>query len=264
MYCDKFLTFCLPVLYGCFETELFLLDCERSQLIMVSPLVHSSLIQIKSHAQKVLKRQEAGDNIFRRLEEHCARLHALLCDAHARLGLEPPTVADVTSKATASDGGRTMQPALGKRRRQSSTNTHQQHDNPAAAADKQQPPQEQQQQPPKKKGATEHIMAASALCQLAGPEDEEKDEADEPVTLATGHQAKTATTLTTATATTTTTETTPPQERAQESVALADAAAAATSTVDARRAEATGDGSVEDGAAVLEKPLGMESFQEDA
>jgi len=32
-------------------------------------LPHRSLVQIKSHAQKVLKRQEAGDDIFRKLED---------------------------------------------------------------------------------------------------------------------------------------------------------------------------------------------------
>jgi len=208
-----------------------------------------------------MKRQEAGDQIFHRLEEHCGRLHALLCEAHARLGLEPPTVAEVTNGTVAPDGGRTMQPALGKRRRSSSTNTHH-HDgtNTAAAAadadadaddddmDIEQPiPQEEQQQPPKKKGATEHIMAASALCQLAGPEDEDEEkEADEPVAITLGYQPTTAMVAKT--------ETAPPQEQSQESAALA---AAAMPTVDASRTETAGESSIRDGAAV-ESPAGME------
>ena len=48
----------------------------------------SSLIQIKSHAQKVLKSDE---DVFRRLDEHKARLDILLARAHARLGGEPAT-----------------------------------------------------------------------------------------------------------------------------------------------------------------------------
>ncbi|KAL3918473.1 MAG: hypothetical protein SGARI_007460 [Bacillariaceae sp.] len=36
-------------------------------------LPHRSLVQIKSHAQKVLKRQEGGEDIFRKLEETDSR-----------------------------------------------------------------------------------------------------------------------------------------------------------------------------------------------
>ena len=45
-----------------------------------------SLIQIKSHAQKVLK---SDDDIFRRLDEHKTRVELLVARAHARLGGEP-------------------------------------------------------------------------------------------------------------------------------------------------------------------------------
>jgi hypothetical protein len=48
------------------------------------------LVQIKSHAQKVLKRQEEGENIFRRLDENKARLDQLVFRVHQRLGGEPP------------------------------------------------------------------------------------------------------------------------------------------------------------------------------
>lgn len=49
---------------------------ERNQLIKCSTFINAvyfplcrSLVQIKSHAQKVLKRQEAGDDIFRILQD---------------------------------------------------------------------------------------------------------------------------------------------------------------------------------------------------
>jgi len=44
-------------------------------------LPHRSLVQIKSHAQKVLKRQQAGENIFRRLEENRCEIDNLVMQA---------------------------------------------------------------------------------------------------------------------------------------------------------------------------------------
>ena len=40
-----------------------------------------SLVQIKSHAQKVLKRMEAGENVFRRLEENYSLVDNLVVQA---------------------------------------------------------------------------------------------------------------------------------------------------------------------------------------
>ena len=40
-----------------------------------------SLVQIKSHAQKVLKRLEAGENVFRRLEENYSIVDSLIVQA---------------------------------------------------------------------------------------------------------------------------------------------------------------------------------------
>jgi hypothetical protein len=40
-----------------------------------------SLVQIKSHAQKVLKRLEAGENVFRRLDENSAIVDSLILQA---------------------------------------------------------------------------------------------------------------------------------------------------------------------------------------
>jgi hypothetical protein len=45
------------------------------------------LIQIKSHAQKVLKRAESGENVFRRLEENPVRTDSLVAKIHADLGI---------------------------------------------------------------------------------------------------------------------------------------------------------------------------------
>mmetsp|Transcript_34688 Transcript_34688/g.81806 ORF Transcript_34688/g.81806 Transcript_34688/m.81806 type:complete len:276 (+) Transcript_34688:67-894(+) len=44
-------------------------------------LPQRSLVQIKSHAQKVLKRQQAGENIFRRLEENYSDIDNLVVQA---------------------------------------------------------------------------------------------------------------------------------------------------------------------------------------
>ncbi|GKY93964.1 hypothetical protein MPSEU_000363300 [Mayamaea pseudoterrestris] len=53
-------------------------------------LPQRSLIQIKSHAQKVLKREAAGENVMRRLDENKPRVELLVGRAHARLGGPPP------------------------------------------------------------------------------------------------------------------------------------------------------------------------------
>jgi hypothetical protein len=42
---------------------------------------NSSLVQIKSHAQKVLKRLESGENVFRRLEENYSVVDSLIVQA---------------------------------------------------------------------------------------------------------------------------------------------------------------------------------------
>merc|ERR1711865_486008 len=47
-------------------------------------LPHRSLVQIKSHAQKVLKRQQAGENIFHRLEESYDKIDYLVVQAARR------------------------------------------------------------------------------------------------------------------------------------------------------------------------------------
>lgn len=77
--------------------------------------LHRTLVQIKSHAQKVLKRMEAGENVFRRLDENAG---------HAQLLITKLNNLHKTKNKLSS------------------------------------PPQHQEQR------RTEHILAASALCQL--------------------------------------------------------------------------------------------------
>lgn len=50
------------------------------------------MVQIKSHAQKVLKRQDDGEDIFRRLEENHLRCQQLIAKVHERIGGEPPSL----------------------------------------------------------------------------------------------------------------------------------------------------------------------------
>ena len=50
-----------------------------------------SLVQIKSHAQKVLKRLSSGENVFLRIEENISRLFTLVNQIHETLGLDPPS-----------------------------------------------------------------------------------------------------------------------------------------------------------------------------
>lgn len=44
-------------------------------------MLFRSLVQIKSHAQKVLKRLDAGENVFRRLDENYNNIDSLIVQA---------------------------------------------------------------------------------------------------------------------------------------------------------------------------------------
>jgi hypothetical protein len=46
-----------------------------------------SLVQIKSHTHKKLKQIDAGENVYRRMEENRKRLESLVAEAHKRVGL---------------------------------------------------------------------------------------------------------------------------------------------------------------------------------
>ena len=47
--------------------------------------IDRSLVQIKSHAQKVLKRLDAGENVFRRLDDNRDRVKLLVAEANSRI-----------------------------------------------------------------------------------------------------------------------------------------------------------------------------------
>jgi hypothetical protein len=61
-----------------------------------SPLFHfprRSLVQIKSHAQKVMKRFDSGEDVLQRLDENQIRTEALVANIHDCLqeqGMKPP------------------------------------------------------------------------------------------------------------------------------------------------------------------------------
>ncbi|CAJ1966993.1 unnamed protein product [Cylindrotheca closterium] len=108
-------------------------------------LPHRSLVQIKSHAQKVLKRLEAGENVFRRLEENYGIVDSLIVQAaKQRDSLALPS--DPKSLSAA------------KRKRQ--TNKEERID----------PNYPTQQLPPNPENPSEGrgaVIAAAALCQLS-------------------------------------------------------------------------------------------------
>ena len=63
-----------------------------------SPTIHyiRSLVQIKSHAQKVIKRYDNGEDVFLRLDENIVRMEAIVAQIHDHMKNEgiaiPPAV----------------------------------------------------------------------------------------------------------------------------------------------------------------------------
>lgn len=120
-------------------------------------LCFRSLIQIKSHAQKVLKRLEAGENVFSRLEENVPRLFMLVSQIHKTFGLEP--VQSFFSDSSV-QLALLKAPKLAKKNRKSTIPARR----PATLSKKMVELEENQ-------NGAEHFLAASALCQLALPGD---------------------------------------------------------------------------------------------
>lgn len=123
-----------------------------------------SLVQIKSHAQKVLKRMDTGENVFNRLEENGARVHALVSRIHCDIGWDPlPSKHSPNTPSSRSipAGVNSDHKRKGKRKRQSQINET--NIDPAVYATK------------SPLGGIEQILAASALCQLSIPENDSKD-----------------------------------------------------------------------------------------
>ena len=110
------------------------------------PISCRSLVQIKSHAQKVLKRLSDGEHVFRRLEENGGRLRSLLAGFHETLdssALQGNFLEMTESSSLVPDSST----GNVRRKRKKSTETKEQ-----SVLD-----------------GREHIIAASALCQLAAP-----------------------------------------------------------------------------------------------
>lgn len=146
-------------------------------------------MQIKSHAQKVLKRINSGENVFCRLEENVSRLHTLVGQIHSQLNLDPPTVLlqpttflsySGLGDLTPSNGGSVATTTTTTNKKIKANDENGENDDTDAmdAASRKRPRNSNNSSNKPTKEGTEHI-AASALCQLAGPEDEENEDGTE-------------------------------------------------------------------------------------
>jgi hypothetical protein len=107
-------------------------------------------VQIKSHAQKVLKRLDVGENVFRRLEDNSQRLESLVVNIHKQMGLDAIPLHSSYSNLS----------SLKEQRQQTRRKAKEQAQEDGGAEGIR--PKEQDQED----GGAEHIIAASALCQL--------------------------------------------------------------------------------------------------
>lgn len=96
---------------------------------------------------------DAGEDVFRKLEEHVSRLHFLVSEVHESLGLDPPTVVLRPSGAVID----VLRQHQQQQDRTISVKRQRHNDNTVTK---------------KAPDGTAQILAASALCQLAGPEGE--------------------------------------------------------------------------------------------
>lgn len=167
-----------------------------------------SLVQIKSHAQKVLKRLESGEDVFGRLEENVSRLHTLVGQIHQANGLAPPIVilqppsqpqvpqppprqsqqplpktetdAVAPTAASTTTVAQPASPAQPEAVATIETTTAADHGAangsasaaPMGTATMHHPHKQRRLIKKKADGTAQHILAASALCQLAGPDSE--------------------------------------------------------------------------------------------
>ena len=124
-------------------------------------LPQRSLVQIKSHAQKVLKRQEAGENIFRRLEENRNEIDNLVVQAARQR--DALRMAGINVNKPPSKGRKSLvKSATKKKRATSQTATISEPPSPN--------PQEsifQQSINSSPLAADSSVLAAAALCQLS-------------------------------------------------------------------------------------------------
>jgi hypothetical protein len=118
---------------------------------------NSSLVQIKSHAQKVLKRLDVGENVFRRLEDNSQRLESLVVNIHEQLGLESLPLTISASSSSSSLKEHQLQNLQTRRR------PKKEQDQEDGGVDRIRPKEREQED------GIGDIDAASALCQLAAP-----------------------------------------------------------------------------------------------
>jgi hypothetical protein len=118
-----------------------------------------SLVQIKSHAQKVLKRVEAGENVFRRLEENYSTVISLVDTLFGKAGKQRGTFIGGAGSKNASTAAKRKratkkipghQVAIDHPTTNSFTSSYT-HESPAIDAD----------------SGTGAVIAAAALCQLS-------------------------------------------------------------------------------------------------
>jgi Myb-like DNA-binding domain len=125
--------------------------------------IFRSLVQIKSHAQKVLKRIEMGENVFRRLEENCTRLNVLVSEIHQAFGLDQVPI--VFRNAVNSSSDKTINCKLNVQNQVSQSPTIRNQNpmiNISTSSDRLENVSSE---------GSEHNLAASALCQLASPDE---------------------------------------------------------------------------------------------
>jgi hypothetical protein len=114
-------------------------------------------VQIKSHAQKVLKRLEVGENVFRRLEDNSQRLESLVMNIHDQMGLDSLPLTISPSPSSSSSLKEQQLQKLQTRRRPKKQ------DQEDGGAEHIRPKEGEQED------GIGDIDAASALCQLAAP-----------------------------------------------------------------------------------------------
>jgi hypothetical protein len=147
-----------------FKEQLFLDQFESMVIYLTYVLCFyfRSLVQIKSHAQKVLKRIEIGENVFRRLEENFLRVNVLVSEIHQAFGLDHIPIALSSTVIPSIQKERNKNPTFHSQIQPSTAvqTPHSLVDTNATV-----------QIESHASEGTEHILAASALCQLATPDE---------------------------------------------------------------------------------------------
>jgi len=126
-------------------------------------LPQRSLVQIKSHAQKVLKRQEAGENIFRRLEENRNEIDNLVVQAARQR--DALRMAGINVNKPPSKARKSMVKSATKKKRTASQSTT--NSSPSVQESLFQQSSKNNSRLPLHQTADSSVLAAAALCQLS-------------------------------------------------------------------------------------------------